>query len=398
VDARYQAKVFLEQIKKCTEEMRFGQGDGLISIVADLPYNEAFLPHWQEFANALEQYHYHLKYSSKQREESKLYLYGMNLPDEVIDLLSNALKSTHFQELILRGNHLSQCGIDFALNYLKSNPILNAFSLVDNSINSDNDLNKLCEIVKEHPSIESLVLARCKGEDINGYEMLKTIMDAGKNKLVNISINGNDIRTKGDTFISVSDFLATNPVLQALSLQRNQLDDNDALSITKALKQNVYLRQLDLTHNNFTKVGWAALRKVEFDDSSLNAAADSNHKCAIQYPPDGSEAIEGVDTSEMNDNPQSQVHLASYYVRQKKIYSVLSKRNRELSNVGHFEDVPVEILPNMLHSIQRYSHYRVGDQDISQGSGDVKPLSIVYEVCRNWDESLSAFEALSLSK
>ena len=181
-------------------------------------------------------------------------------------------------------------------------------------------------------------------------------------------------------------------------MQRNQFDDNDALSITKALKQNLYLRQLDLRYNNITKVGWKALGKAEFDNTSLNAAAYSNHTCAIEYPSvEDDDEIRGVDTSEMNNNPLSEMHLHPRYVRQKKIYSALSKRNRELSNVGHFEDVPVELLPDMLQSIQRYSHYRVGDPDISQGFGDVKPLSIVYEVCRNWEESIAVFEALSLS-
>ena len=64
----------------------------------------------------------------------------------------------------------------------------------------------------------------------------------------------------------------------------------------------------------------------------------------------------------MNDNPQAQYAFGLRYVRQKKIYSVLSSRNRDCSNVEHFEDVPVELLPDMLQSIQRYSHYQMGDQ------------------------------------
>jgi len=395
-DERYQAKVFLEQIKRYTEEMRYGTGNGEISIVADLPYNEAFLPHWQEFSNALQQYHYHLKHSSKQREESKLYLYGITLPKEVIDLLAKALKSTHFEELILMRNHFGQKGIEFSLDYLKNNPILKAFSLANNPINNMNDINKLCKIVKVHPTIECLALASCKGEDINGYEMLKTVMDAGKSKLVNISLTGNQISTKGDTFIS--DFFATNPVLVALSLQRNQLDDQDAIGIAQALKQNAKLRQLDLTHNNITKIGWKALRKAELDDTSLNAASDSNHTCAIEYPSvEDDDEIRGVDTSEMNNNPVSEMHLDYLYVRQKKIYTVLSSRNKDCSNVKHFENVPVERLPEILQSIQEYSNYHE-EEDISQVRGHVEPLSIVYEICRHWEGSLSAFEALSLSK
>ena len=166
------------------------------------------------------------------------------------------------------------------------------------------------------------------------------------------------------------------------------------MQVAKYLKENTNLQKLDLKGNNFTKVGWAALRKAEFDDTSLNAAADSNHTCAIEYPSE----IEGLDISEMNYNPNTQYTLDFRYVREKKIYSVLSSRNRDCSNVKHFEDVPVELLPNMLHSIQKYSTYQDGDTDISQIRGHVNPLSIVYEICRNWEDSLATFETLSLSK
>ena len=35
------------------------------------------------------------------------------------------------------------------------------------------------------------------------------------------------------------------------------------------------------------------------------------------------------------------------FVRQKKIYHILSKRNKETSNVQCFDDMPVEILPDI---------------------------------------------------
>ena len=183
-------------------------------------------------------------------------------------------------------------------------------------------------------------------------------------------------------------------MLRTLTLRGNQLDDNDAIAIAGALKQNTILQTLDLGNNNLTKRGWAALRKAEFDDTSLNSAADSNHTCAIDYPL-GGDGIQGLDTSEMNGDPSSELTLSPSFVRRKKIYSVLSSRNRRCSNVGHFDDVPVECLPNMLSTIQQYSEYHIGDSDISQGVHDVNPLSLVYEICRYWDKSLAVYELLS---
>ena len=61
----------------------------------------------------------------------------------------------------------------------------------------------------------------------------------------------------------------------------------------------------------------------------------------------------------------------------------------------------MEILPDMLVSIQEYSNYHVpeteNDKELTPNQNDnhVNPLSVVYELCRHWDESLVVFEALS---
>ena len=400
VEGSHVVESFLKQIKQRTMEMRYDNNvDGHIKIDASILYHWELLPHWKEFAKALEQYSFFLSQSVDKRDNLELHLDGMDLPGEVVDLLSNALKSTHFKSIDLRDNNFGQYGINFVLDYLESNRILKELTIVSNPINSMEDMNKLCKIVKRHPSIDSLALDNCKGDGIDGYEMLKMIMNAGKNNLTSVDLSNNNISTRGSTFIS--DFLATNFMLKSLFLEGNELDDNDAFGITKALKQNVYLDQLHLKYNNITKIGWKALRMAEFDDSSLNAAADSNHRCNIRYPPDGSDLIEGVDISEMTGDRNGTVAYTPKSVRQKKIYSVLSSRNRDCSNVKHFEDVPVEILSDMLHSFQSYSNYHVTPTEEDkkftppQNDNHVNPLSIVYEVCRHWEVSLATFEALS---
>ena len=293
---------FLKQIKQRTEEMRYGTGDGDIFINLTnnhLPYNEAFLPHWKEFANALEQYQRCLKCQSEDDTDTKFCLMGVELPNRVLELLSKALKSTRFNRFVLGNNSIGQAGIDFALKYLKSNRIMKQFALVDNTIDNMKDVKQLCQIVKDHPSLERLTLNRCRGgEGIDGYEMLQMIMDAGKRLRV-VNLPRNNISTRGDTFIS--DFLAGNPILNTLNLSHNQLDDNDAMAIAGALKHNKNLRVLRLMDNNLTRTGWAALRKAQFDDTSLNSAADSNHTCAIKYPT----IVQGLDTSEMNGDADS---------------------------------------------------------------------------------------------
>jgi len=294
----------------------------------------------------------------------------------------------------LERNNLGQNGIDFALSYLKSNPILKRFAVWHNQINDMADINKLCEIVQSHPSIEILELPGTKGTDVNGYKMLEMIMNAGRSNLDSIDLSNNNISTGGGTYIS--DFLTTNPILGSLFLDGNSLNDRDALVIAKALKYNTNLGFLDLTGNNgISKRGWLALRKAEFDDTSLNAIADCNHTCNIRYP-SGNDAIEGVDTREMNGDRYCLVAYGpAKCVKQKKIYSVLSSRNRDCSNVKHFEDVPVELLPDLLDSIQQYSNYHLDAAAPPEDDSDIKPLSVVYEICRHWEEVYSVYEVVN---
>ena len=84
----------------------------------------------------------------------------------------------------------------------------------------------------------------------------------------------------------------------------------------------------------------------------------------------------------MNDCVDSEYYFDTKYVRQKKVYSLLSSRNGNCCNVEYLEDVPFELLPNMLRSIQQCSKYHVRNNAPPQNSHDVKPLSIfvaVYE-------------------
>ena len=255
------------------------------------------------------------------------------------------------------------------------------------------DIQRLCHIVERHPSIEVLTLDECKGDDISGYEMLRMIMNAGREKLKGVYLSGNDIS------FFIPDFLERSSVLTHLGLSGNSLVDDDAMTIAASLKYNTTLRFLNMRHNIMTSVGWKALFKAVFDQTSLNSAADSNHTCYICYPDDDDELLEGLELTEMNGKAEVEDSLEAAFfigfVRQKKVYSILSARNRNCSNVDHFENVPVELLPNMLELIQQYANYHVPDRTPSQDVRDVKPLSIMYEILQRWDKSLAAFEALS---
>ena len=168
------------------------------------------------------------------------------------------------------------------------------------------------------------------------------------------------------------------------------------MAIASSLKHNKTLIFLYLQGNDVTNEGWMTLRNAIYDDTSLNAAANSNHTCCIDFPSDDDDDEDQfLDVLEMNDSGDSDYCFIPKYVRQKKVYSLLSSRNRNCCNVEYLEDVPFELLPDMLRSIQQYSKYYVRKNAPVQNSHDVKPLSIVYEMCRYWDESLAVYETLS---
>ena len=390
------AESFLVDIQTCTEAIRYGTHNGEVHLIGGpRAHHEELLPHWREFTNALYRHHFYLQCSVDYEKPSSFELCGMNLSNEVIDLLSSALETSHFNEFALISNRFGQKGIDFALKYIESNEKLAHFYLDENPIISMENVRWLCRIIECHPSIVSLELPRCTNRDVNGYEMLQLIMAAGKNKLENLNLSDNRISTGGDTFIS--NFLVNNSVLKDLSLSKNRLDDNDAKAIAAALKHNTTLRTLDLRDrptrrlNRISEDGWAALSQAVFDKTSLNSASDSNHSCCIY------QEREGLDCFEINGKAYGESPLPDpKYVRQKKIYSILSSRNKECSNVDHFDnDMPIELLPDMLTSIQRYSKYHETENGPPQSQDNVISLSIMYEVLQRWDKSLAVFESLS---
>ena len=150
--------------------MRHGKCDGRVEIDGrHVAYDAAFLPHWRAFADALEQYKYALRAMPEDNETGFQLHGGVHLPSSVLDLLSNALESTHFKILLMQRNNFGRGGITFALDYMQNNPQLEKFSLYSNPINHEDDINQLCDIIKVHPAIKEIVLEECCGEGIDGH-------------------------------------------------------------------------------------------------------------------------------------------------------------------------------------------------------------------------------------
>ena len=72
--------------------------------------------------------------------------------------------------------------------------------------------------------------------------------------------------------------------------------------------------------------------------------------------------------------------------RRKKIYNILSTRNRRRNNAAYFESDGIKIkhIPQILASLKLLSEHYLGDEHGSQHEDEVKPLSIAFEIMRDW--------------
>ena len=255
-------EVFLKRIKKYTCALRrgacgediglggFDEGDDTV-----LLHDDALLPHWKEFANALQLY---------QNPEAfhRLSIYNMQLSSSVIGLLTPALKDKPIKAFYLDRNGFvnPREGIEFAIEIIQSNQKLKQFGWANNPIENMADANHLVEVIISHPLIKSIRLENCFGGNVDAYKVLCSLLASNKT-FATIIFNSNNLRTSGGT--EIPSFLATNPSLVHLFLANNHLDDNDAVMIAHALKRNTNLRRLRLGQNDITDIGHDALRHVD---------------------------------------------------------------------------------------------------------------------------------------
>ena len=265
-------------------------------------------------------------------------------------------------------------GIDFAVKLVEDNPNLEQFDWVNNEIETIEDACYLVDAVISHPHINKVCLDNCFGEDINGYGILRSLVTSDK-RFLSIDLGGNNIRTGGGT--AIPDYIASNPPLKRLILTGNRLDDDDAILIARALKQNTNLQRLRLSDDEFTEKGKNALSDAIYDPTSLNSVSDCNHACYI----------EGID---FDDIPENYHSITPKDNRACKIYRLLSLRNRKGSNVQHLnlefdDDDSLALVPNVLVSVHHYSRIRQSNPEVYfLWSNPVHPLSIMYEILRSW--------------
>ena len=387
-----------EELKDLTTKMRQGEFPTIDPSVfggicierdnLDPPFshevNNELLPHWKEFAAALKQFTPAINLLPVNCL-SCFTLDSVPLNHDAMLLIKEALIGMPFQCLAFTNNNngdgifgaLGGMSVDAILDVVESNTHLQKLEIFGNQIGSHH-IERLCSAVSNRHLVK-LDLSESFEPGI-GDEMLASLLAMNDLKLENLVMSENNITSAVSTVLA--DFLATNSTLETLDLYGNNLNDSDAELIANAIRSNSALKRLYIGNNTFTIAGEEAFRSVLFDESSLNAASDSNHCCEVY-------AGSRLDLASYN----SPSGMNMQRNRARKIYALLSSRNKTMSNVQHFSDIDLKLLPNILQAVQKYSK----DMRCDPNMDEVHLLSIVYEVMRRWDKVTPLYKTLGKS-
>jgi len=377
-------------IKSTTNKMRrgehFGLGFGVISHQQGEDEDETFLhdevmiPHWKEFADALAQYRHYLN-QCEDRDLFRLCFCRVQLNSEVLEMLQKALEVTPFNELSLKYNQSGNNLVSFATKALQNNKRCKVLSMKGNTFESGDFVevknNLLWETVNNHPSITTLDLTNC----FNPY-LLSSIGSSSSllgdalsrlGKLTNLDLSENGI--SGEKAIFVANFVGTNPSMLELNLTSNKINDDDAAKIAEGLAKNNTLRLLSMYRNHsMARNGAKTLFRAFFgDETSLNSVAASNHTCRIESDWRPLTVYNRRTTAPKVNRRQKLYHTLDRHYR-KSSGGVLELIDNELPNDDKM-NLACKLMPIILGSVQLYS---------TAASGEIDPLSIVYEIMKGW--------------
>ena len=274
---------------------------------------------------------------------------------------------------------LDSGGIKLLTSVVEENTHLCNLSLRKNEIIELADTLSLVEAVGNHPGIHICSLDECGiGDQLpTSPEIVHTLF-----RLEAVGLGGNEINSKGAQIIC--EYLAINPSINFLDLDDNLFNDDDALLFATSLNSNTNLVDLSLRGNNFTSVGINTLYRSVFDDESLSTVSDSNHTCELKLFDDGEPILDEIDGEVllMNDKhfepdelPESAREIfmmnadtdkgkavTSLQVQGRKKMKMLHALVGGVTNEGnvnmkYLNDMPIELLPEVLTIFQDASKY-----------------------------------------
>jgi len=273
----------------------------------------------------------------------------------LVDILSSGRATNSSTFVNFNNANLCEDGIISLSKLVDVSSELQCFCLHHNRIDNMESARCLSRSLKSHHRINVLSLAHC--EHGSNPEILLVILHAD---IKYIDLDNNNIDSLGA--VKIAEYLGNDPPIEHLFLDHNQLNDDDAILISQALKKNTNLKTIRLRTNNFTPLGVKALLNCVFDASSLNAISESNHTLAFvhMFYKRGNKSLVGC------------IDRLLELDRTQKI--VLAMQDKD-SLLKYLANIPVELMPEVLAFPLR----QFDNQPLH------KHLNIVYSTMRWWN-------------
>ncbi|KAL9187126.1 hypothetical protein ACHAXT_010846 [Thalassiosira profunda] len=332
----------------------------------------------------------------------------------------------NLETLLLDHNDISTTGMALVAEFIATNTAMTTLSLAYNYVSkyhcpreereqlqaafADNAV-AVGEALKKNTSIRQLSLGGLHGLEVPSFIDSKRATEL----LTHLDLNGNSIGKEGAEMIA--DYLERNPALVELVLHWNSLNSRAAKLIANALKSNDTLRYLDLDGNNLTdkSVPFLAdmlqhnstlltlkleytdiqiksggrkelMKKAFCDTSSLSAIAESNHTCEVVL----STRCFG-DTYELEMRKINALEDEAQKIRYKVVLALFAFDD-DLFSPRSFDNVPLELMPRLLHLVQQeigYGGFGKGivEKTKKRRKGGFNPtLRRVHEVVSGWNQ------------
>eukprot|EP00956_Cyclotella_meneghiniana_P003404 scaffold4111_cov43-Cyclotella_meneghiniana.AAC.1 len=364
----------ITKMAEVTRKMRMGEY--MYSVDPDPGENfssryNGYKPHYKEFADALVDYQRTIDY-----REDQSFCFALDIPlsREIMDLLHDALQQTHFHEFDFYSNNLEREGyIEFVANCVKANTRLKQIRLESVKIEHSNDFDLLCKALNSNGYLQKVIFTDCDIVEDSFREIFKKLKSKTIERIEVEQFNG--LPNLGPT--DMSEFLSSNLSLSELSLCDNAFNEQDIVYMSNSLRHNTTLRKLCITHTNPPN-NWDLLESIIFDCSSLNTAFYSNHHTRLRYSWSLDRCNSNIEKFNMCNDP--------ILNRRKKVYTILSRRNRSRKNAALFDSdgISIKQIPQILPLLKPFSEHHLHDEDAIQGDDEVVPLSIAYEIMRDW--------------
>ena len=277
---------FKQRLKTIIEGEGFGAPSFVTNHVVDLdltfmsyckhPENEPMLwdtdsleSTWSEFEEALARH--------RNVEFPNVIIPKIELTRDTMEMLARTLKGRVQNSLVFDDNDIFNCGsLRYLSELINGNSSLGHLTIVNSTVYdySEQGVEQLFNTVKAHPYLHYLSMSSCTIGDKSN--VLSSILHSGMTQIV---LNKNNIGSKGAGIIA--QYVETNPSLECLELDKNKLNDADAIQLSRALRKNRNLKALFVRGNDFTVSGVKSFFTAIFDSSSMNAIYASNHSCDL---------------------------------------------------------------------------------------------------------------------